>query len=250
MRRSSATLALVALLLFAGCSTIPGLGPGDSGENGSAGPPGVVDGSLENETALLTAHRKALVADGFAHDISTEATGISTENGSQRTVRVNRTQSTRVAANGRYRYRLTLGTGAELTAWANDTVEVRRIRAEGQTQYQTRRARRPGALTATGLLEQYLTSNFTVTSSEERGGRTNYTLTSTAPSERALPANATDVRNYEARAVVDGTGRVYLLDVSADYAIGGEDANLSIRYELNRTGVERVRRPGWVDQAG
>lgn len=246
MRRVASAVAVALLLLLAGCSVAPGPGGDTTGP-----PPGVGDGELSNATALVTAHEDALVGTGFEYVAQVNATATRRTQEGRQTVAVDRRQATTVAADGSYRYRLVNGgTGARIDAWANQTVEVDRIRAGGQTRYRTVQPRPPAELAGGALLRQYLGSGLAVESTNETDGRTYYTLASTAsePPEGALPANATDVEDYQVRAVVDDQGRVHVLAAAANYTIGGERATLDVGYRLERTGVERVERPAWVDQ--
>lgn len=247
MRRVAATVALAFLLALAGCSALPGGGGND------AAPPGVSDGELSNRTALLAAHEEALVSAGFEHSARVNATAIRRTQNGQRTVPVARQQSTTVAEDGSYRYRLVNGgTGAQIDAWANQSTEVGRIQVGGQTRYQTGDPQPPGRLSGRAFLRPYLGGELEVESTNESDGRTYYTLVSTTsdPPEGTLPANATDVENYQSRVVVDGEGRIHALTATADYTIQGEQATLDVRYRLERMGVDSVERPGWVDEAG
>lgn len=254
MRRTLSALALAILLALSGCSA---LGVGTSGTPTAADAPavdtpGIENGHLSNGTALLTAHRTALVESGFVTDIQVNATARRRTSNGTRVTSVVRRQETFVERNaGGYRFSLVnQGTGANFDEWANGTARATRLRVGNQTDYRVGKPRPAGQLTGATILDSYLTDDFAVTSVNETDGRTLVTLTSTTPPARnAVPQNATDVRNYEARLVVDEEGRIHSLVVTADYTIDGEDASLRVSYELVRTGVDSVNRPGWVSEA-
>lgn len=250
MRRPLSALALALLLTISGCSAlgIGNTGPSDTPR--SVDVPGVEDGQLSNETALLEAHRTALLETGFVTDIRVNATtSRRTESGTE-VVPVVRRQETRVRSDAAgYRFELeNRGTGATFDEWANRSVRTTRLRVGEQTRYQVGQPRPARQLTGAAVLSSYLSGAFTVESANETDGLV--TLTSTTPPDGStLPPNATDVRNYEARLVVDGEGRVHSLAVTADYTLEGESSSLSVEYGLTRTGVDTVDRPSWVGEA-
>jgi hypothetical protein len=254
MRRPLAALALAFLLTTAGCSALTDLG----GTDGTPTPsevtaPGTADGQLTNRTVLLEAHRTALVETGFETTVQVNATAERQTRQGTQLATVERDQRTTVVREGAG-YTLQLvnaGSGAQFDEWANESVRATRLQASGQTRYRTGPPRQTNRLTGTRFVQSYLDGNLTVESVEETDGEPRVTLTSTTPpaAQTAFPKNATDVRNYEARLVVDGEGRIRSLVVTADYTIRGEDAGLRVEYELVRTGVDAVDRPGWVENA-
>lgn len=250
MRRVAPAVAVALLLLLAGCSAVTGPGPGS---NAAGPPPGVGNGEVTNATALIAAHEDALAPTGFAYVATINATTSRQSRGSTRIAPVRRRQTTTVATSGAYSYHLANRvTGATVDAWGNRSTEFVRLRAAGQTRYQTAKPKSRARLTGSALLRQYLRDGFTVTSTNQSGGQTYYRLESTGsqPPARSLPANATNVEDYRVRATVDGDGRVHAMRATANYTIGGEQATLDVRYRLERTGVEQVSRPAWIGQAG
>lgn len=253
MRRTFAALALALLLTTAGCNALGGGSGTPTDAPSDAAIPGVEDGRVANETDLLVAHQKTIVNAGFETNVQVNATGERrTRNGTE-TVAVERTQRTTVTrgATG-YTIRLVnAGSGAQFDEWANRTVRATRLQAGGQTQYRAGAPRRPNQLVGTAFLRPYVDDNMTVESREETDGGTLVTFTSTTPpiGQSAFPANATDVRDYEATLVVDEEGRIHSLEVTAAYTISGEEAELRVVYDLERVGVESVERPDWVENA-
>lgn len=258
MRRTLLAVVLAVLLTLSGCSA---LGIGDSGtptpaptsgDAPSIDAPGVEDGQLSNRTALLDAHGTALLETGFVTDIRVNATASRQTDTGTEVVSVVRRQETRVSPDAAS-YGATLenqGTGVTADEWGNRSVRATRLQVGNRTRYRAARPLSPGQLTGEAVLGTYLTDDFSVESVEETDGRTLATLTSTtAPAQGAVPRNATDVRNYEARLVVDGEGRIHSLTVTVDYTLDGEPGTLAIDYELTRTGVDPVDRPDWVSEA-
>jgi len=254
MRRLLAALAFAFLLTTAGCSAIADLGGTETPTTGADAVPGVENDRLANETVLLDTHQAALVEQGFVTDIRVNATAEQRTRDGRKVGRVQRNQQTTVVAGGTgYTFSLTnAGTGARFDEWANESYRATRLQSGDQTTYREGQPRDATQLAGTSILQSYLTEEFTVESVEETDGRTLVTLTSTTvpDEEGAVPENATDVRDYEATLVVDTEGRVHSLEVTAAYTIQGEEATLLVSYDLQRTGVESVTRPEWVENAG
>lgn len=245
MRRLVGITMVCLLLVLAGCSAIPGTG-GNSGSNDGP-PPGISDDGLVNGTELIQAHTASLAETGFAHDARVNATVVRRD----QLTRVQRNQTTTVTAAGPYRRSLVnADTGFRVDVWANETTQVYRSQVGDRTAYRTGDPEPIENLTGRFFLRPYVGGPFTVESVDERQGRNEYTLVSDAPpTQPAFPPEWTDIRNYQARLVVDTDGRIRHLSVTADYTINDQDARLDIKYELTRVGVDSVDRPAWVDEA-
>ncbi|PSP87188.1 hypothetical protein BRC90_11105 [Halobacteriales archaeon QS_4_69_34] len=260
MQRAFGTLALVALLVLAGCGQPFGSGGTDApvadGASGDATvasddlPPGVSETGVENATALLAAHRAALVESGF----ESAARRNGTARRDSETVAFDEGQRV-VAAPGAETYssRVVMsGPGTAYEFWSNGSVELVRAQIGGTTRYRRGSGRSAGALTSVGLLgSSVVGGNYTPTSVEGSGDGRRITLQARTLDEpsRVLPANATDVSGYASTLVLDGEGRVRSLETVANYTIGGREARFELRYALRQVGGVTVERPDWVGTA-
>lgn len=257
MRRSAGPLLLVVLLLVAaGCSLPfgpdgePTEGTEQPGLSADEAPPGVSAAELRltDPSALLSAHTETLVASGFESDIRTNGTVYQ----SGQVQRVERRQRVTVTPDrGQYVYRV-INPGSQFDVWGNDSVEAIRARSDDQTSYRvTEEPTARATLSGANLLELCIDDSFDVEEVDRGGGETRVVLGSEElPDDRCvLTDDAEDVRNYEARAVVDEQGRILRFVVSADYTIRGEDGSMELSFEILRTSVDPFDRPDWVDEA-
>lgn len=246
MRR---TLLIAVALVFAlsGCSF---LGGGGTGLTAEQSPPGV---SAENETltnasALLDAHSDRLVASGFSTQLQTNATV--TQRGSVR--QVSRQQVVRVEPNRKQYAYVTINPGSRTDVWGNKSVQAAKVAYGDKLDYGSGPAASTESLTTERLLTRYLSSGeWTVTNVTEQEESTLVTLRTTdAPTDpAAVPRNASDVRDYEATAVVDSEGRVHKFEATGAYTVDGEDGTFHLTYDLRSLGDSDVTRPEWVSQA-
>lgn len=252
MRRVAPAL-LALLLVLSGCSFLGG--PRSPSPTPTPSPaaevPGVSDGRLENASALLAAHRTALVESGFETAFQVNAT---IERSGSLVDLIRRQQTVAEPELAEYQYRLTTrgGAGIRVDAWGNRSVEVLRAQTSGGTRYQVSEPAGAAELTGSEVLSTYLSaSNFTVERVVDDGERTLVVLTArgTANPGAVAPENATDVRDYQARLVVDTRGRIHRLDVTADYTIDGQDASLSVGFRLVRTDSPSLSQPEWAREA-
>lgn len=261
MRRSAAPVLLVTFLLAtAGCSLpfgpdgAPDGGPDDGTEEPvlSAGeaPPGVSAEELRltDPDALLSAHAETLVASGFETDIRTNGTVY--QAGQVR--RVERRQRVTVAADrDQYVYRV-INPESQIDVWANRSMEAIRAQSGEQVNYRTNVEPATGTtLSGAALLDGCIDDSFVV-EDVDRGGEDSLVVLASEelPDDRCvLTDDAEDVRNYEARAVVDERGRILQFVVSADYTIRDEEGSMELTFEIVRTSVDRFDRPEWVDEA-
>lgn len=237
MTRRSLAVLLAATLVLAGCTVGPGTtteeqpGQGDA----EATPPGVSDGRLANATALLHAHETALAESGFAATMtrSTNGTAVSTfdvvAGPSMATYELTWTRS----ADG--------GDAVETRLWANESERFVRTRADGETSYRVV-PREEDSLGVLESLRSYVAAgNFTV--ADERSDAGHAVLTADAVDARTgADGPFRDAESFDGRAVVDDRGRVHELNVTVERPSGTE----TVTFELRRTGVASVERPGWV----
>ncbi len=247
-------LALALLVVLSGCSA---LDPGGTDATPTATPPadtdvpGVTDGELTNASALVDAHVAALPETGF--ETNQDVNGTQVVRGEVRpSARRVRTLVESGAAEYRYRV-LNREAGSRFDFWGNRTMQVVRSQYGGETRavQVTNRTATVSALARATLLETYLgASAFSVAGQSTENGTTYVTLTADATTdpEAVSPTNATDVRNYDAEAVVDERGRVHSLTVTADYTHRGEAHSLSVVYQLTRleVGDGDVTKPSWA----
>jgi hypothetical protein len=253
--RTVPLVLLAAMLVLSGCAGPFGGSSGSGSPTPAAGDvpdvPGVSDGELTNVSALLSAHVSGMTETGYETNVVVNATELL--RGERYDAR--RRQQTLVEPSAdEYVYRLTdFAAGARFDTWGNDSVSVTRARFQNTTRYQRGSAASPQALTGVRLVQPFLrATEFEVTSVGRESNRTLVTLTSTgSPGDdlSVVPRNATDVRNYRARLVVDTTGRILSFEATADYTIGGDEGSMRIVHDVLRTDRPRVERPEWAEEA-
>jgi hypothetical protein len=252
-----AVLVLVAavLLVLSGCGGLAGSGPTTTPpatpDATAERVPGVSDGRLTDPGRLLAAHESGLVGTGFETDFRVNVT----DRFQGEVYDARRRQQTVVEPGaGEYVFR-TLSDGVRFDTWGNRSVSVTRGQAGETTRYQVGGPTSTEVLTNRAGLRPFLTATgFEATGVERRGNLTLVTLVSTGSPDGAetvgvLPANATDLRNYEARAVVDTSGRVLTVEVAADYTLDGEPGSIQLTYEVVRLDRPAVDSPTWATEA-
>ena len=252
--RTVLALSLAALLVLSGCGGLTGSAPtATPSPTPTAAPsadsvPGVTGGRLADAERLLAAHESGLVATGFETDFRVNATD-------QRRGEVydaRRRQQTIVEPGAEEYVFRTQGRGARFDTWGTRSVSVVRGQAGETTRYQVGGATPTRVLTNRAGLRPFLVATgFEATGVERRENLTLVTLVSTgtpdtAASPGVIPENATDLRNYEARAVVDTSGRVLSFEVTADYTIDGEPGSMDLTYGVIRFDRPAVERPTWA----
>ncbi len=247
MRKSLAAVALALLLATAGCSAI-GDGGGDTSIPPEERPPGVAEnGTLINKAALLDAHTEQVIASGGIWDIRTNAT-VYQQNQYRQVARQQRTFVESDATE--YGYALE-NPATSFQAWGNTSVEVVQATLGEQTRYRVSEPSSPSNLAGRPVLARQIHEGaLEVTDVNRSGDLTLVTLETTEPptGQGAFPRNATDVRDYEARLVVDSEGRIHVFEASATYTLRGEEGNSFFRYELIQTSSPAVQRPDWVPE--
>ncbi|MFB6192227.1 MAG: hypothetical protein ABEI11_02765 [Haloarculaceae archaeon] len=260
MRRTVLAVALSVLCLTAGCSfggagtaTETGSPTPTPGLSAAETPPGVSDGRLADEAALLSAHTDRLAATGAVWDVETNATVYRAGASS----RVERKQRTFVEPGSReYVYQLA-NPRSRFTAWGNRSLQVIRGQVGERERFRIADAADNRSLVGARLLAPQLNEGeLAVASINRSADPTRVTLRTTTPPEeaRAFPRNATNVTGYTAVLVVDATGRIHSFEASATYDVraGGETvvegASYEISYRLVDRDAPRVQRPGWVNR--
>lgn len=252
--RAVPALVLAALLVLSGCGALGGSTPTPSPTPGATADavPGVSDGRLADPGALLAAHESALVETGFESDFRVNAT----ERFQGEVFDASRRQRTVAEPGGdEYVFRATQATGVRFDTWGNRSVSVTRGQAGNTTRYQVGQATGTEVLTNRAGLRPFLTATaFEVEDVEERDARTLVTLVSTgtpdpAASPGVVPDNATDLREYQVRAVVDTSGRVLSFEARAGYTLDGEAGSMAVTYAVVRLDRPAVERPAWAAEA-
>lgn len=229
--------------------------------NASRLPPGLNATGVEDADSLITAHRAALNATGFAYRFQSN---VSVGGASQWTVQRGRVEvglAPLLLRSTSLRRVEGDVTTVETHLWANDSATAVRYLGEDETTH--RRYNRTGEsvpltdetlahlpradlasqVTNAWLLEFALsTGEFDLSGIERQDGDRVAVLRATEP------ANDTNVSDLDATVVVDARGRVRNLTLTAAYA--GEDATrIHYAFDLVETGQLRVVKPRWVDAA-
>lgn len=251
MTRRVLVLVVLGAVVLAGCSGgptettaseptdsgTPATSPIDDGgttDVSSEGIPGVTDGSLANATALVRANEASLSQTG----------------GEVRTTRSDGDDETEyrlVAGSGLSTYTLSgtrsfTGQTTAIELWSNETTRFIRTQSESGTNYRTAE-RRHDRLNILEMPEDYLAAGeFTVANESTGDGTVVLTADEYVPPTDGHGPFA-DVTSFSGRLVVDESGRIHNLTVSAV----DEGQTVTYRFELVRTGVERVAKPDWFD---
>lgn len=249
-------MLLCVLLAGAGCSGVPGIG-GGNGTGGDAATanevPGVGNGTIENETALLDAHVAAVTESGYSQTISTNLTGAARGE----TYRISQRQRTRVAAGAtEYRYQL-ISSGrvsSRFIGWGNETVEYRRGETGGgDPQYQRLQPQSPDRLAGRAVFERRLSEAFEVVNVTEREDAPDVVTleVSGLPEGNDVFADQdriTNVREFEAQLIVDTEGRIHSYAAAGVYDIDGETADYEYRFQMTSFQSPTVEQPDWIDE--
>lgn len=252
MRRGLAAVLVCVLVLTAGCSALPGGGNGDGTDApGAVDPstaPGISDGQLQNQTALLDAHEAALTESGYSHDLSVNNT-IRTDDGTYNSSERQRLQVS--AGASEYLRQLVVEDQGRVVAWGNRSVEYQRVDTAGETRYREGSPANVSAMTARYALAPFLSAPFEVVETAVDDGRTFVVLEATGEptDENAFPRGADALERYEARLVVDTEGRVAELTATADYESDGNPGSYEYEFQLRSPTNPGVERPEWVSEA-
>ena len=250
MREGLAAVLLCVLAVTAGCSALPGSGDSTAAEE----VPGIEDGTLANETALLDAHVENVTEPGYRQAIKRNFTDVYWGE----TAEVTEEQRTRVAP-GATEYRTQLvSNGAvplRVITWGNESVAVRRGESGGgEPQYQTTEPLAPERLAGREVLEPRLVSAFEVVDVRQREDAPDVVTLEVD----GLPENNTvfagqeaveNVREFSARLVVDTDGRIHSYASAAIYDIDGETAEYEFTFQMVSFEESSVERPEWARES-
>ena len=257
MRQGLAAVLLCVLVAGAGCSALPGSGGGDATPEETpdgatvSEVPGVEDGQIGDESALLDAHVGTITETGYAHTIDSNITDARRNE----TVEVTQRQRTRVAAGaGEYRTQLITsgGVSSRFITWGNESVAVRRGETAGSDpQYQSIPPRDPETLAGRALLERRLSAEFEAVDVQQREDAPNVVTFEVEglPADNAVfdqQEQISNVREYEAELVVDTEGRIHSFAAVAVYDIEGETADYEFTYQMTSFEDPGVERPEWA----
>lgn len=218
-------------------------------------PPGTSPRGFDAPAELLTAHVDALARTGFV----TTGRGNATVLRQGFLVDVESAQRNRVTTNAsEYRLHREVAGGPVVRVrdgWGNRSVQYRRTQTNGDQTYSQHPPRSVPALAGRGLLLPYLQGgNYSLNASRRVGNETHFRFRATDADDqeavlRALPDAAQRVTSFQAVVVVDAEGRVHSLTAVIGYVIRDQPATQRLEFRLERTGVEAVERPAWVDTA-
>lgn len=232
-------LAIVTLLVFAGCVSQPGNEVAT--ESTIESPPGVENNSLVNASVLLDAHVETLSTTGFVvrETINTSHRGdraVVWQNSSMRYAAQPDLDSFRVQPGGA---RIT-----DPAVWANETVVLARDNRGDEVSYHRppRGWTPPVMLTGAKTLQSYF--EFAT-----------YTSTGTTPCDdtsclvfKVDASSANNITNLTGKVLIDSHGVVHRMWVEHDRVANNRTYHIRYRFDLVRSGNVSVERPGWVDE--
>ncbi|PSQ42401.1 hypothetical protein BRD07_03625 [Halobacteriales archaeon QS_9_68_42] len=244
------------LVAGAGCSALPGSGGDATSAETPDGAtvdevPGVEDGRLTNQSALLGAHVENITETGYAHTVDTNITDAR----QGETVEVTQRQRTRVAAGaGEYETQLVTdgATASRFITWGNESVAIRRGETAGSDpQYRSIPPRDPETLAGRALLERRLSAEFEAVDVQQREDAPNVVTMEVEglPEDNAVfdeQAQVSNVREYNAQLVVDTRGRIHSFDAVAVYDIRGESADYEFTFQMISFEDPGIERPEWA----
>lgn len=242
MTRTICWIAVVGVVVLAGCMGGPGGAPTATEQTGdgltnasSAAVPGVADGTLSNATALATAHSDALTSDGGNVSVTEDA---ETTSGSFQYSLSSDVETYSLTGT----HQRTDGPTVDVSLWSNESVRIARQSADGEDHYRVvdRRRERPSGLD--GLSEYLAAGDFTV-ANESTGNGTVVLTADESASTADSHGRFADAETFSGRLVVEESGLVRNLTVEA--SVDGEVR--SIRYAVTETGVDSVAAPAWVE---
>lgn len=250
--RTLAPALVAVLVVLSGCSVLGGPSTASPTPEPTADEvPGIEDGRLTDRSALVAAHREALVRTGFRTDFRVNVTV-------QRRGQVYSIPQRQVtlAEPGvtEYRYQLVSqgGSSTRFDVWGNRSVEALRVRTGDTTRYRTGPSASAKELTGAIKLSTYLSlSNFTASNVYRANNDTFVELRAGEPRNvrSVLPENATNVSDYRATAVVDSEGRVREFRMTVHYTIGGEPGVYTVGFDVLRLDRPALSRPDWAVRA-
>ena len=256
-------VALVGLVVLAGCSGFGTTGP-DTGEQtvtpapvptpDPSLPPGVTADSVSDPQLLGSAHERRLTDRSYAVRVvrTVEFANGTTVRRLERGRTVGTDGTVRAWRRGPVRERAGGDTIASRRSWANESVRVLRLQyANGTTRYRVgeSRQRYPYRRTAYNVARTLADENAVVVASDTGADPPTYTLVSRDLSDEWTRSSGLDrVETSSVRAVVTGTGLLRRASVRYTGTRDGVPAvaNSTVRFDTD-TGA--VTRPAWVETA-
>jgi hypothetical protein len=232
--RLKVVLALVPILLLAGC--IGGLGaetqPSDSTASSPEEVPGVTNGTLANDSALIQANRKAVTTNGATVQINQSSREMNID---ARLVIGANLSTYRLSGSG------TVSPDEEtsIDKWSNETMQFVRTSSGEQTNYRVLEGH-DDRLTMLSSMETFLAAgNFEVANETTDDGMVVLTADSASPADTSMA----NLEQFEGRLVVNESGQIQ--DFTVTLTQDGDQVSYS--YELQQVGVESVQKPDWVN---
>ena len=222
-------------------------GPDDEvSANATRYAPGVTSDGVVYAERLVDNHTAAVTATGF--EVRGTETDVFRENGtttsrsSERVVVVASTNRTRVLE------RTVHEDGRVVTAWKRGRHRLTRVDGN-ETLYRPRTTIHPASSLAVPVSASraLAAGEFEVVNVTERDDGTFVTL---AADSADPPYDGVDVQSFDARVVVDETGRIHAFRANATY-VDADDGDVwggSASFELASTGEGAPSRPSWVDE--
>ncbi|MFB6150508.1 MAG: hypothetical protein ABEJ40_01755 [Haloarculaceae archaeon] len=259
-RQRSVALAVAALLLLAGCNSVPGTGgaatptervtpvPVETQTPGTpvpdALPPGVAPNGTVSTNALVAAHVSTLRERSFTWTVRVRLLDVS----EGELVRGYR-ERVRRDESGTYLAELTGNDGRNRTIFTNGTGDYVRQSFPNFTYYQfySDPINRKFVVTTAVDVRRYLESDSADLAVVDRDGRRLVRIHVTEPPEgvRERHPRAT-ISNYTATAYVTPAGFVRTLAVEYEYESGSGRYHLRRRFDYTSVGETTVRAPGWT----
>ena len=234
MKQYKVVLALVPVLVLAGCIGGPGVeqGPSDPTNVSADQVPGVSNGTLSNASALVAANQKAVTTNGAILQVNQSSDRM--------------TIAARLVIGADFSTYSLSGTGSAgddtstaIDQWSNETTQIIRTSSDGQTNYQVL-AGHDDRLTILSPVTQFLSAgDFEVANDSSSDG----TVVLTADNVSAASTSMPDAESFDGRLVVNESGQIQNLSVTVTRS--GETVSYS--YELRQAGVESVAKPDWID---
>jgi hypothetical protein len=230
-------------------------GSTDPPTTAAAYPPGTSPEGITGPSKLLAAHTDALSESGFVVRSTVNATVLESGMPVDATARGGARVAAGVSAYYAHRTDAAGPLRRHTEGWYAGSIEHRRrVGGFGDVSESRRKARSIGELAGRPLLVPHLRGGAWNAVAVRRvdGDRRLVFRTTVIETERAiedgLPDATTTVRSYEARIVVDSTGRIRSLTATAGYVIDGERTTYRLNYDLSRVGNASIERPEWAER--
>lgn len=232
-------LVVMATVVLAGCTGGPtDASPGETSSTPSVTAddvPGVTNESLTNATALAEANEAALSETGGEIQLLQSEGGEAIEY----RMRVSPGFSTHSLSGT---YPDADGQTAEVDLWANETTQFVHTTSPDDERYRVapREDQVPNSLT---LVESFVAGGQFTVQNESTGDGTVVLTADEYVSPDDGQSAFRQVSSFDGTLVVDGTGQIHNLTVSAV----DDGRSVTYRYELVETGIGELSKPGWLE---